>query len=1043
MAGNPATPPTAASLRPSPVAGPPETDRKLLVRTRLLEHLRRRWFVPVTVVSAPAGYGKTTLLAQAVAANNAAPAGIDCWLTCGPDRTAVTPFAEALLHTVEGPTSASLPLAGHGPADIAEVARAVTDALWRRSPQQVALILDDVHEIHEGSQAADLLEAVVTRLPENGHLVLAGRRAPPVPLARLEVEGRVLHVERTDLAFADAEVTEFAALRGVPHETVTDCGGWPALAELQASARSNAAADYIAQEVLAGLPSARRKDLALLANLGQFDSTVAERVLGRPVDLSALLAGIPLVSQPAEGQWTLHGLWRPLLDGEVSPAEVAEAKRRAGTVLRDAGQLQPAVWRLLDAGAEDDVTETIVDALGVAHPPVAHDVLTEWLARLPAALTTQPVSELLTAVITSESDPDDARERFEAAAIEFRNRDQTAGEIACLVQLGQMAWWSDDADALTLVAKRTFELEAAGSGAMTPLACLGRALLFDIANDSRSMLAELDRILPSSLNEAWWGIVCWARAIGLLELGLTAEALAAAEEAVAHGRFLHAPLAQITRLQALWYQGATEEVLDALPKLLDRVGGSGYRTQTTLVASQAAVASALVGRQEQAAAHLAQAEAAGALVAGAPLVDTNVSIARAAVALASGDETAAAEALTANARRHPLGDGMTAAAQQRHLALFYVLVPASRAHWDAADLGPAWTFGRGLARAVVAVREGREPPANTPALDLAGAVQAHLPLSWTAELGAAAVAAGRRDGWTLLDQTWPTTRPEMSSIAQRGKGSLRRAARSAIDRLAVPPTRVRQLRLLGPVELDEEGTPVQDPEWRRVRVRALLAYLVVQGTVSREQLAEDLWPKLDPDAQSRNLRVTLSYLLKILEPERKQRAPSFFVRQHGDTLTLHPGEWLTVDLWDFDAHCSHAAQADKERAPATALHHALKAAELWRGEPIEVASQPWGIAPMENRRRRFATIATRAGELLLAHGDIERSHTLAGQALAVDPWMEAAHRLTVAIHRSQGDNLAAHRALSRYRESIHDLGFGPDRATLMVERLLESIPPAS
>ena len=138
-----------------------------------------------------------------------------------------------------------------------------------------------------------------------------------------------------------------------------------------------------------------------------------------------------------------------------------------------------------------------------------------------------------------------------------------------------------------------------------------------------------------------------------------------------------------------------------------------------------------------------------------------------------------------------------------------------------------------------------------------------------------------------------------------------------------------------------------------------------------------------------------------------------------------------------------AGDADRRGSPSAALDHALGAVDLWRGEPTELVSEPWAVPLVEQRRLRFAAVATRAGELLLAHGDADRARALAERALAIDPWLEAAHRLVVAAHRATGDDLAARRALGRYREAIDDLGLGPDEATLIVERLLDSAPPGS
>jgi hypothetical protein len=151
------------------------------------------------------------------------------------------------------------------------------------------------------------------------------------------------------------------------------------------------------------------------------------------------------------------------------------------------------------------------------------------------------------------------------------------------------------------------------------------------------MLAELDKILPGAVNDTWWGIVCWARAIALLELGHTDEAVDAADKALAHGRFLHAPLAQTTRLQALWYQGRNTEVLDALPEVVRHIEQSGYRNHTALATALATVVYAFTGDDRGAADALAKTKASATLVAEVPLVGANLSLAEAAVTAAAGD----------------------------------------------------------------------------------------------------------------------------------------------------------------------------------------------------------------------------------------------------------------------------------------------------------------------------------------------------------------------------------------------------------------------
>ena len=1013
----------------------------MLVRERLLGRLRGRWYTPITVVSAPAGYGKTTLLAQAVAANAAGPLGIDCWLTCQPGDGAASALGAGLCEALgAAPPPPATPVEG--------LAAAVTEAMWRRSPQQVSLVLDDVQEVGPGSEGARLLAAVVAGLPANGHLVLGGRGAPPVALARLEVEGRVARIDDADLTFDEGEVGDFAALRDVPAAQVAGSAGWPAMAELSASAPAGVAAAYVGEEVLAGLAPTRRRALALLAHLGPFDDELATRVLEvGPGDVDRLVAGLPLVSTVPGGERVLHHLWRTLLAGEVAPDEVARLRRRAAALVRRRGEPAAAVRLLLDVDArpdddaDDELAAAIVDALGAVHPPVPPDVLADWLGRLPPAVRSHPGGRLLAAVVTVEADPEAARLRLEDAAAAFRDRADDLGELACLVQLGQIAWWSEKTERLVPVAARLFALEADGCAEAAPLACLARAIILDIGNDSRGVLAELDRIPPDALNDVWRGAITWFRSVSLMHLGDARAALDAAEAALGFAGPLHLAVTEGARIQAEWFLGQGPEVRAAFPAVVEGMVAAGYRNYTALAAAQCAIVHAHHGEADRAAGFLAQARAVAASP-DAPLVDTTLALAGAAVAVATGDEAGAAEAIAGALDRHPLGQGHSAAPQQRCLALIYVLEPASRPGWDAAELGPAFVVARDLARAVVAARDRGRLPADAPLLPDPAVVAVHLPAAWAAEVGLAAVAAGRDDeGWTLLGHDWPTLRPPVAALAGGpDRGRLRSPARTALRRLAVPPAARLELRLLGPVELWRDGAPVTAPDWRRERVRLLLAYLALHGSASRERLGDDLWPALDAEAQSRNLRVTLTYLLRVLEPDRASRAASFYVQQDGDRLTLRAGDRLAVDLWAFDDHERRAADANERGVPGAVLDQALRAVELWRGEATELVSQPWALAPLEQRRQRFAALATRAGELLLAQGNPESAQALAERALTADPWMEAPHRLVVAANHARGDDLAARRALARYREAIHEIGLSPDEATLMVARLLDESP---
>ena len=1007
--------------------------RAVMARPRLLRRLRDRFTVPVTLVVAPAGFGKTTLLTQAVEENrpgtpgagHAGPADhVDHWLTCGPEDAAGSSLADGLCRAVGVPPQ----------GDAERSVEAVVRAMWAQSPREVALVLDDVHQVPAGSDGAGVLARLVAALRGNAHLVLSGREPPPVDLARLEVHGKVARLDASDLAFTGDELADFAVRRGVPGESLVRSGGWPALAELAASAAPDVEAGFVWQEVLAGLEPDRRRDLGLLAHVGSFDEELAAAALGRDVDLAALTAGFPLVSTGPGDRWEIHALWQPHLATVVSDAEVADARRRAALVLARAGETATAVRFLAGAGAWEDLTLVVVDALGADRPPVPGDVVASWLGQLPPEMAEGPLGRLLAAIGVARTDPAAGAARLEEAIAAFGAEGDVAGELACMAQVTQHAWWTEQPERLARMALRLFQMDAAGHEGAFPLVCLARALMADLASDAVAALDQLDRIPAGSLNDAWQSLVEWLRSTSLNHLGRPAEALEAAERACALAGPLFAPVVESARLQALWFLGDVDAALARFPSIVERTAATGLRHYTALIAASCCTLLAADGRPQEAAGHAQRArESADREVA---LVDVNVAIAEATMHVAHRDEPAAAAVLHDHLARSPeVGTGLAAYPQRRSLALWYVLVPSSRAVWDARpDLGPGFGAARDLARALVALREDGRLPRPAPALPSPGTVRAHLPLPWATELALGHVAAGRPEGWTVLDALWPRAQLDARRLAADGRGRVATAARTVLARLPVPPSGRLALRLLGPVELRRDGTLVEAPGWGREKVRSLLAHLVVVGSVSRQRLVDDLWPALDADAQSANLRVTLAHLRRALEPERADRDASFLVRPHGANLVLHRGEWFEADVWRFEELCRQA-DTDEHGVPSVDLDLMRRAIALWHDDPGEWATEHWALARVEDLRRNLVRLAVRAGELLLTSDAPDEARRMSTVALGADPWSDQAHHLAVVASVAVDDTRGALDAIERYRAALADLGSPPADSARRLSRL--------
>lgn len=1012
--------------------------------------------MPVTVVAAGPGFGKTVVLAEALAANRRRPQGEDLWVGVKPgDGSGV--LADIVAAAVGVPSrrgdDASVPV--------------VVDALWRRAPSEVCIFFDDVHRLGAGSVGARWLAELVAALPANAHVVLAGRGdGPPVALSRLAAQGRVLRVVEGDLRFTEVELAELAAGHGVEPAELEGSGGWPAMAELAAMA-SGRQWDFLWEAVLAPLPDRSRQVLATLCDIGGGDDDLVSAVLGTETRLEEELAGVPLVEHCADRWYVPHALWDAARDDGLLGTAPPTAPQRAAGRLRERGQFEASFGLVREAGLWDQAPD-VLRAAALASDRQRVRQLGDWVDACPPEVAASPGGRLAAAVHAEAVAPADAVDLLRAAAAACHDVGDVEAELFAVARLARLGWLRQDRSALgPELGRRVLELAEAGHPRAEALAAFGRAVDADLAGDDDAVLAALADVKTSALalEPSWEALAGWL--YGTVQLG-TGDT-DGPHELVEHLAAVDNPALRVLteglRLGTLWSRGRVDEVLRRAPGAIDLVRRAGIPAHVHLVLTSCSALFSYAGDPEQARRCLDEGSAAlppqpagrGGVGrgAGGGAGPARTMLATAALQVAEGDEDEATATLQAAIRLHGLDRGVDRRTWRQLLALSYVLVPGTRRHWDDAPLTGYLATTRQLARAVVTARTGTGtgpgPGPGAGAASLAafpvpdhGAVRSSLPVPFAVDLAVGLHRHGRPEGAELLDALGVAGRTAARALTT-AEHHLRRPARALLATVPAPPRPLR-LAALGPLRLARlpDGVDLTTPDLRRRRVVELLAYLFTHPVTSRSAIQGALWPDHSEASARNNLGVTLNHLLRGLEPWRSPGEASYFVRIAGNPIRFVT-DGLHLDTDELNDHWEQARRHEDDGAPSVALDHLLLAVGLYRGDLFaEVDETPWLALERERHRARFLQAATRAAQLLTARGDHEQAEDIAHRALRIDPRSEEAHTVLIAAALHQGDLAAADQLLERCLSGLHDLGIDPSPATLqLVRRLHPDTAPTS
>jgi LuxR family transcriptional regulator, maltose regulon positive regulatory protein len=393
----------------------PRRRPDLVPRPRLIERLDEGVQRGLTLISAPAGFGKTTLLSD-WSRQSVWPVAWICLDDGDNDPVSFLSYLIAALGTIHEDVGAEpLAMLRSGSPPIEPVLIMLCNEI-AQLPHDFALVLDDYHVV-ENEVVHEAVSFLLDHLPPQMHLIITGRADPPLPLSRLRGRGQLAELHAEDLRFTPEEAAEFLnrTMRlELSSESVATLEerteGWVAGLQLAAHAmrgREDASEfiedlaggnryvfDYLADEVLACQPERVRDFLLRTSIVERLMSPLCEALTGsangRAMFENLERANLFIIPLDAEGRcYRYHHLFADFLRDRLErthPDAVPELHHRASLWYEKNAYPYEAVDYALAARDYERVADLIEETGGAWWTRGDHSTLLRWLEALPDEL---------------------------------------------------------------------------------------------------------------------------------------------------------------------------------------------------------------------------------------------------------------------------------------------------------------------------------------------------------------------------------------------------------------------------------------------------------------------------------------------------------------------------------------------------------------------------------------------------------------------------------------------------------------------------------
>jgi len=1048
---------------------PPRRRVGLLRRPRLLDFLHENVNRKLLLVSAGAGYGKTSLLIDfqqdteltttwySMDASDADPWTFATHLVASLGE-AFPPLAPDLDGLIPGETS--------GAVEPQVVLQQLVNLVQAKVPEYFVILIDDFQYADPSPAIQELVTWFLDHMPDNCSMILASRSVPDLPYLKLAARQEIAGLGGQELAFAPEEIRDYLALNhnlDLPLEEAQrlfeESEGWITGILLgthtlwKGLLRSLAAArgkeenvfDYLAQEVYDGQPEATRRFLRATSILKALHPDLCNGLLGI-ADAADLLEKLETANlfvtrlSGPEKVYRYHALFQEFLQRQFGPADEDEKSgfhRAAAGLLEREGDLEESLEHYLAGGAADEARRVLKQVMEPAYQAGRHETLGQWLA----AVGVEGDPELLVMrgyLHTQQGDFDGALARFRSAREEYARVGDLPGEAHARILEALSYRYKGAMDQARAICE-----DVLAWGDKVDIDPRARAQAHRILGESHHFsgrLPEAKRALRESLR-LYEGAKDWYQTASLLQaLGSTARLMGNPLEAEGHyanalkilkGLGNRWRMAEVQNNIGVghYYQGEYEKALEILGQALADARQVGHRRTEALALASLGDIHADLGNSRQAQ-RTYQESLEGARAVRDTVLEIYVLCALASLHRADRAwEQAHAWLDEASRVRIPAGPSYL-----RGLIAFH--------------RGAVWLDQSDHGRAVASLAEA------VASLESAGArrelARAQL---WTAQalfqLGDALQAVATLG--TALDLCEEIAHPHLLVVDGRRMIPLLEEARrrdknrrEALDRVL---TRIHQLSLstlrtpgeesrrevqhpkveicaLGEATVKLDGLAISHLTWGGPLVKELFFYLVDQGPVRREEILGVFWPEHSAAKAKSIFHATLYRMRRALPAgliDYSGPEETYTVERSGDT-------WYDVSAFE------ELIRRARSGAGEGLLEEALA---VYRGAYLGEVYSDWAARKRDELQRVFIEALTSLAGARAARGEIREAVDLYRRAISAEPYREDLHRALMQTLAAGGRHAEAIRHFQDMAELLRrELDIRPAEET---ERLHQSI----